>query len=127
MSGPYLVMGHSYSTWRVIGAWVTKDLAIAEAEKIKAAAIKKMGARFHSGSRWKPWKPWKTVAYAHSSLGGEFPGKAISAWSANSVGGTGGNEWTDIMVVELEVQGTVLDRIVEATSPPSHPVVGSKP
>jgi len=127
MSGPYLVMGYGFSKWSIIGAYLTENLAVAGAEEIKAAAAKKMGTSLKSWSKWKPWKPWKTVAHARSCLGKDFPGKGVLAWSANSVGGTGGNEWSDIMVAELEVQGTVLDRIVEATSPSSHPVIGSKP
>lgn len=112
MNGPYLVMATEYGKWHVIEAWATKSLAHLAANRIMADATKKMGVK--ETHRWKGWKPWKPWGHQNTvSFGKKFPGKLINAWSANSVGGDGGNQWTNIAVIELVVSGTVLDHIAE--------------
>ena len=118
MSGPFLVMGMIHNEWRVIGAWVTKGLAMADADKIRWDS---MGARDQRNSKNPPskWRFWveKSVNQGgYKSLGLRFPGRLVKIWSANSIGGAKGNQWSYIGVVALVVQGTVLDKIVEATS-----------
>lgn len=110
MNGPYLIMGVANCEWNIIAAWMTKDLAITDAARIRTEAEKKMG--MVGTTRWKPWKVGGPGAGYR--VGSDFPGRVLKIWSANSVGGIDGNKWSYIAVVELEVQGTVLDKIVEA-------------
>ena len=113
MNGPYLIMVMANGEWSVIGAWATKALAMTDVDVKKAAAAKKMGMRATPTTKWKPWKVSRG---GYRSIGYNFPGRLVRLWSANSVGGVPGNNWSYIAVVELFVDGTILDKIVEAVS-----------
>jgi len=94
--------------WRVVDAQATLTLGQRAFEHHQDVARQKMGFVSRKGA-------WKPVGH-YVSLGSEFPGRLLEVLSANSVGGVGGNQWSSIALVELEVQGTVLDKIVEAVS-----------
>ena len=94
--------------WQIIDAAATLALGERAFEHHQNEGRMKMGY-FGSSAAWAP-------AGRYSSLGPHFPGRLIKVLSAKSVGGIDGNHWSNIALVELNVQGTVLDRIVEATS-----------
>ena len=109
MTGPFLIMVIRHSSWEIIDAWVTETLALASVERHKSEAARKMGFTGSAGG-WRPGHP------SYMGFGSGFPGRCLKLWSANYVGGLSGNHWSYISVVELEVQGTALNQIVEATS-----------
>lgn len=115
MSGTFLVMGNAHNSWLVIGAWATKDLAVTDADKIRRDSMRPHDKKIAKNppTKWRFWKEKKVTQGGYTSLGTKFPGRLVRLWSANSVGGVDGNIWSYIAVVELEVQGTVLDKIVE--------------
>ena len=120
MIGPYLVMGRLRSEWRVLDAWVTEALAVTAADKLRWDVMTDHDRKNAKNPPTK-WRFWEETASGYMPMpfgampfGGKFPGKIARLWKANSTGGRGRNPWSCIAVVKLEVQGTVLDQIVEA-------------
>lgn len=108
MSNAYLVMVYEqHKGWSVIDAQSTITLGQRAFKHHQDGARKKMGFVGRSGA-------WSSRGHC-VSLGPQFPGRILKVLSANSVGGVDGNNWNRIALVELIIQGTVLDQIVEAT------------
>lgn len=110
--GPYLILGHK-DGWKIIDAWVTEDLAVEALERLKLSVMSPHD-RKNMASPKSPWRFWvKKSNNGHRGLSGanKMPVKWLHCWSANSVGGINGNPWLYLCVVELIVQGTVLDHL----------------
>jgi hypothetical protein len=116
LSNPFLVMGYANTSWVVISAWATKDLAVTELDRIRWDVMTDHD-RKNAKNPPTMWRFWEEKKPGYKSIGKNFPGRALKFWGANSIGGSiGKNPWLWLAVVELIVQGTVLDKIVEATS-----------
>lgn len=114
MSGPYLVIGID-DHWRIVSAWATKALALAELDRIRLSVMKPHDRKIAANPPTK-WRFWEQASPPWNHGTKRLPVEFISTWKANSVGGIDGNPWSYLAVAELIVQGTVLDEIVEATS-----------
>ena len=105
----YLVMVYEHHRgWDIIDAQSTLALGQDAFEHHQDEARKKMGFVGGNGA-WSSRGPY-------AGLGSHFPSRLLKVLSANSVGGLGSNHWSHIALVELIIQGTVLDKIVEATA-----------
>lgn len=114
MSEPFMVFGFQSSMgggWHLLSAWATEALAEAEVERLKLSvmSIHEREQAKNPPSKWRFWE-----RKSHKGLGGanKIPVTWGVCWSANSVGHR--NPWSYLAVGRLHVQGTVLDRMVDA-------------
>jgi hypothetical protein len=90
-------------------SWDTMKACTSMIGAIRAA--EELMAKCTSPSRAKGYNIW--VAGRNIKPPRYFPGRFVKTWSANSVGGIGGNPWSAIAVAELDVEDDVLDRLAE--------------
>lgn len=101
----YILMAYDGGgvSWDTMRACTTKTGALKAAEELMAKCT--------SPNVRKGYNIW--VAGRKIKPPRHFPGRFIRTWSANSVGGIGGNPWSAIAVAELDVEDDVLDRLAE--------------
>jgi hypothetical protein len=106
-------MAHNCHYWKLINAWVSRNLAVEDAERLmwSVMSLRQQETAKNPPTKWRFWEE-RSVSRC-TSLGTHFPGKIIRFWAANSVGGIDGNPWSYVAVAELSVQGTILDQIAE--------------
>jgi hypothetical protein len=116
MNGPYLIFGLTIpGGWELLSAWNSEALAVVELERLKLSV---MSAHDRKNAKSPPtkWRFWEKKSHRGYGGANKMPVKWLDVWGANSTGGIGGNPWSNLAVAELTVQGTVLDKLVEATS-----------
>jgi len=99
MNSPYLVLAtNSEGRLRIVSAHVNYGLALESAVKVMAEK-----PSFHSSS--DPWAP-----NPHQILREGFPGRLIRAWK-NTSRYKRDDAMTSLKIVELDVEGTILDQL----------------
>lgn len=103
----YMVMGNqTHDGWSVLRVIGSRTVALGAAREL----MDKYDTHKSRGSKtWSFWTGGRAVYPPR-----DFPGKFVESWTANSVGGLGGNPWSEVAVAEVFVEDAILDQLAEA-------------